>query len=66
MRTLAGGKVVMTPGVAELLEERLTQVLKRVRRFDEFTSDNDPHSDHDFGSNRLLLPRHAERLRKSC
>jgi hypothetical protein len=25
-------------------------VLDRVRRFDEFTNDNDPHGEHDFGS----------------
>ena len=49
-RTFARGRVVMTPGVAELPEERLTQVLERVRHFDEFTPDNDPHGDHDFGS----------------
>ena len=49
-RTFARGKVVMTPGVAELPEERLAQVLERVRLFDAFSADNDPHGEHDFGS----------------
>ena len=49
-RTFARGKVVMTDGVAALPENALTQVLERVRHFDEFTNDNDPHGDHDFGN----------------
>jgi Protein of unknown function (DUF3768) len=49
-RTFSGGKVVMTDGVAALPEQKLAQLLERVRRFDEFTPDNDPHGEHDFGS----------------
>jgi hypothetical protein len=49
-RTFARGKVVMTEGVAALPESALTQVLERVRHFDEFTTDNDPRGEHDFGS----------------
>jgi hypothetical protein len=49
-RTFARGKVVMTEGVATLPEGMLTQVLERVRHFDEFTTDNDPRGEHDFGS----------------
>jgi hypothetical protein len=48
-RTSARGKVVMTQSVASLPEETLATVLERVRNFDEFTSDNDPHGEHDFG-----------------
>lgn len=48
--TFAGGKVVMTSGVAALDEDELAQVLERVRAFDAFTNDNDPHGEHDFGS----------------
>jgi Protein of unknown function (DUF3768) len=43
----------MTAGVAALSEEELTQVLERVRHFDEFTTDNDPHGEHDFGNFEL-------------
>ena len=49
-RTFTGGKVVMTRGVAVLPEAELAQVLERVRAFDEFTNDNDPHGEHDFGN----------------
>jgi hypothetical protein len=49
-RTFARGKVVMTAGVAALPEETLAQVLERVRRFDEFTKDKEPHGEHDFGN----------------
>jgi len=41
-RTFSRGRVVMTAGVAALPEEKLAQVLDRVRHFDEFTKDNDP------------------------
>jgi hypothetical protein len=52
-RTFARGKIVMTAGVAALSEEELTRVLDRVRHFDEFTADNDPHGEHDFGNFEL-------------
>jgi hypothetical protein len=49
-RTFASGRVLMTAGVQALPEGKLAAVLERVRQFDEFTPDNDPHGDHDFGS----------------
>jgi hypothetical protein len=49
-RTFARGKVVMTEGVAALPEQTLAQVLERVRHFDDFTPDNDPRGEHDFGN----------------
>jgi hypothetical protein len=49
-RTFARGRVVMTAGVAVLPEDALMRVLERVRHFDEFTNENDPHGEHDFGS----------------
>jgi hypothetical protein len=50
MATSSRGRVVMTAGVAALPEEDVARVLDRVRRFDEFTPENDPHGEHDFGS----------------
>jgi hypothetical protein len=49
-QTFSGGKVVMTDGVAAIPEGDLAQLLERVRRFGEFTKDNDPHGEHDFGT----------------
>ena len=50
LATFLGGRVVMTPGVAALPEHDRAQVLERVRSFDAFSPDNDPHGEHDFGS----------------
>jgi len=40
--------LVLTKGVASLGE--INQVLKKVRDFSEFTKDNDPWGEHDFGA----------------
>ena len=50
MVTSSRGRVVMTAGVAALPEEDVARVLDRVSRFDEWTKDNDPHGEHDFGN----------------
>jgi Protein of unknown function (DUF3768) len=52
-RTFTGGRVVMTDGVAALPEQKLAQLLERVRSFDAFTNDNDPYGEHDFGAIEL-------------
>lgn len=49
-RTFVGGVLVVTQGVGALCREVKTEVLRRVRLFDHFNSDNDPHGEHDFGS----------------
>jgi hypothetical protein len=49
-RTFEGGRVVMTQSVASLPEATLTTVLERVRSFDAFSPENDPHGEHDFGN----------------
>ena len=49
-QTFAGGKVVMTSGVARLTEGTKSKIIDAVRAFDAFTEDNDPHGEHDFGS----------------
>jgi hypothetical protein len=48
--SLLGGKVVMTRRVADLDPARIATLLDRVRNFDAFTPDNDPHGEHDFGA----------------
>lgn len=49
-RSFAGGQVVETPGVVELLEADRIALLLAVRRFSTFDADNDPHGEHDFGA----------------
>src|SRR5882757_6695375 len=48
--TFVGGVIAVTEGVDALRPEVKAEVLKRVREFDRFTADNDPHGEHDFGS----------------
>ena len=47
--TFLGGKVVLTQGVNELPLDVKANVLLMVQRFDNFTRDNDPYGEHDFG-----------------
>ena len=49
-QTFAGGTVVLTQGVDALSAEVKAEVLPRVRDFNRFDRDNDPHGEHDFGS----------------
>ena len=48
--TFVGGRVVMTQGVDALPLDTKARVVLAVQSFDEFTADNDPHREHDFGS----------------
>ncbi len=48
--TFNGGRVIMTPGVSDLAPELLAQVLTNVRCYLSFDADNDPYTEHDFGS----------------
>jgi hypothetical protein len=49
-RAFVGGAVVITAGVEALPSDQRRAILARVRSFDAFTEDNDPHGEHDFGS----------------
>ena len=49
-QSFIGGRVFLTEGVDALNAEVKAEVLHRVRHFDCFDSDNDPHGEHDFGS----------------
>jgi uncharacterized protein DUF3768 len=44
------GRVMMTAGVDALPSDVKAMVIRRVATFSDFTSDNDPHKEHDFGS----------------
>ena len=47
--TFRGGRVCMSGGVASLPDALRAEILKKVRAFSEFTEDNDPYGQHDFG-----------------
>lgn len=49
-RTFAGGKVLMTSGVAALDAALLEQIVNAVRTFDRFKDGDDPYGEHDFGA----------------
>lgn len=47
-RTLTGGRILLTPCIAEMSELTRAAILKRITDFDEFNDANDPHGEHDF------------------
>lgn len=51
--TLAGGKAFFSPGVSRRGEAFSTAALAAVRTFADFTAENDPHGEHDFGVFRI-------------
>ena len=53
MAKASGGRVLTTAGVAELPVDVKARLLLAVQSFGNFTKDNDPHGEHDFGSIEL-------------
>ncbi len=47
---LALDRVLFTPGVAALPHDALAELLMRVCCFEDFTPENDPWQEHDFGA----------------
>ncbi len=41
---------MLTAGLVAVFEKDLAAVVELVRAFDNFTQDNDPYGEHDFGS----------------
>lgn len=52
-RTFRGGKVVMTASVAALPDMVKAAALQQAADFYDFTEDNDPYGEHDFGAFEL-------------
>ena len=46
-KTFLGGKVMLTAGVES--DENLNKIIAAVKSFDNFTEENDPHKEKDFG-----------------
>ena len=49
-QTFAGGRAVITPGVAALGEAAVARIIKTIAVFDDFCQANDPYEEHDFGA----------------
>ena len=43
------GQLVLTAGVSALNHENLFALIQEVKTFEDFTKDNDPYGEHDFG-----------------
>jgi hypothetical protein len=52
--TFRGGRVVMTSSVDELPSMVKAEALHKAATFADFTQDNDPYGEHDFGSFDLV------------
>lgn len=48
--TLIGGTFLITPGVQGMNAEDRTHALIKLTGFKDFTPDNDPYGEHDFGA----------------
>lgn len=48
-KSFNGGRVVLTRCVQSLTNDDRQELLKQVQAFDNFTGDNDPYGEHDFG-----------------
>ncbi len=51
--TFLTGRVILTEGIYDLPEHDREEIVSRVRQFSDFTEDNDPHDEHDFGAFNL-------------
>ena len=49
-QSFTGCRVVVTRSIAELGDPAVRHILAEVQRYDQFTPDNDPYGEHDFGS----------------
>ena len=45
-----GGSIFLSRGIADLEPALQSAIVNAVREFDDFTEDNDPYGEHDFGS----------------
>ncbi len=48
-KTLLGGKILLTSGITAFPEKQQQAILAQVQSFSNFTPDNDPYGEHDFG-----------------
>ncbi len=44
-----GGRLMMTVGIQALGAAKIRKIMEEIAKFNMFTEDNDPYSEHDFG-----------------
>lgn len=44
------GRLILTEGICSLPEETQSAIIEKVEKFNDFTPDNDPYKEHDFGA----------------
>ena len=49
-REFIGGQIYLTEGVAAITQSERRAVITALREFDDFSPDNDPYGEHDFGA----------------
>src|SRR5665647_3967186 len=49
-RAQVGGTTMLSAGLVAFFEKDLAAVVELVRAFDDFSEDNDPYGEHDFGA----------------
>ena len=49
-KTFTGGQVLLTAGIDSMSMDDKANILSKVRNFNDFTEDNAPYGEHDFGS----------------
>ena len=49
-KSFIGGNVLLTRGINALHKDDIAQIVNNVKTFNNFTTDNDPYQEHDFGS----------------
>lgn len=53
-RGRGSGRMAITRGIIALGEGHVAAIIAQVQTFDNFTPDNDPHGEHDFGAFEYL------------
>lgn len=52
-KSFIGGRILITPGVSALPSCQAAELLAAVKAFDDFSENNDPYGEHDFGSIKM-------------
>ena len=48
-QTGRGARIMLTSGIQALGQQAIMDIMAKIRAFDNFTKDNDPYREHDFG-----------------